>query len=147
MAPKSRRIRKTAELANYEIVVLAAYLVGGRFRHVDTEDVAVQANKIAPGRFNWRKYKDQINIENLRAFLSDAKKPKYGVYIIGSGKAGWLLTEAGVAFAERHVEKLQQVSALLPEDKLTQIYLASATDYSLLPPPDEWESVFNLTSK
>ena len=62
--------------SNHEIVTLAVYLLGGESKAIDTEDVAVKANEIAPGRFNWRKYPHQINIENVRTFLSDAKKPK-----------------------------------------------------------------------
>jgi hypothetical protein len=56
-------------LSNHEIVTLAAYLLGGDTQYVDTEDVAVKANELAPGRFTWRKYRNQINIENVRTFL------------------------------------------------------------------------------
>lgn len=60
--------------SNHEIVTLAVYLLGGEAKVIDTEDVAVKANEIAPGRFTWRKFPEQINIENVRTFLSDAKK-------------------------------------------------------------------------
>ena len=93
-------------LTNHEIATLAVYLSGGDAQYVDTEDVAVKANEIAPGRFTWRKYPDQINIENVRAFLSDAKKQKNGGYLRGAGKDGWLLTESGVAFAKDRVASL-----------------------------------------
>jgi len=89
-----------------QIVVLAVYLLGGESQYVDTEDIAVKANEVAPGRFTWRKYPDQINIENVRTFLSDAKKPKNGEYLIGSGKKGWFLTETGHKFARKHVRNL-----------------------------------------
>ncbi|MFZ2068557.1 MAG: hypothetical protein WAV27_21505, partial [Xanthobacteraceae bacterium] len=56
-------------LANHEVVVLATYLAGGRTSYTDTEDIAVKANEIAPGRFAWRKYKEQINIETVRKRL------------------------------------------------------------------------------
>ena len=39
------------------------YLLGGETRRVDTEDIAVKANELAPGRFAWKKYPDQINLE------------------------------------------------------------------------------------
>ena|SRR5690348_2011607 len=74
------------ELNNHEIVTLAVYLIGGDTQYVDTEDVAFKANEIAPGRFTWRKYRSQINIENVRTFLSDAKKQKNGGYLRGAGK-------------------------------------------------------------
>jgi hypothetical protein len=67
-------------LANHEIVTLAVYLLGGDSQRIDTEDIAKKVNELAPGRFTWRKYLDQINIENVRTFLSDAKKSKNGCY-------------------------------------------------------------------
>lgn len=75
-------------LSSHEIVTLAVFLFGGDSRCIDTEDIAVKANEIAPGRFTWRKYRDQINIEQVRAFLSDAKKAKNGAYLSGSGIDG-----------------------------------------------------------
>ena len=63
MSTKRAQKQSTTHLTNHDIIVLAVYLVGGRFRHVDLEDVAVKANEIAPGRFVWRKYKEQINID------------------------------------------------------------------------------------
>ena len=56
-------------LANHELVVLAAYLAGAQSNSVDTEDIAIKANDLAPGRFSWRKYKDQINIDTVRKRL------------------------------------------------------------------------------
>jgi hypothetical protein len=90
-------------LANHEIVVMAAYLVGGDSKHVDTEDIAVKANEIAPRRFSWRKYPQQINIETVRKRLWDACKADKGGYILGSEKEGWALTEAGVKFARKSI--------------------------------------------
>ena len=94
-------------LSNYQIVTIAVYLLGGDSRYVDTEDVAVKANELAPGRFTWRKYPDQINIHNVGAFLSDAKKPKNGNYLVGSEKKGWLLTENGHRFVRKLIKDLK----------------------------------------
>jgi hypothetical protein len=88
-------------LSNHEIVVIAAYLVGSDSKRVDTEDIAVKANEIAPGRFTWRKYPQQINIDTVRKRLWDACKPDKGGYILGSEKEGWVLTETGVLFARK----------------------------------------------
>lgn len=104
--------------SNYEIVTLAVYLLGGDLKYVDTEDVAVKTNRIAPGRFVWHKYPDQINIENVRTSLSDAKKPKNGKYLVGTGKDGWCLTKKGLEFAQQRVTELEQVD--LSRDRLTQ---------------------------
>lgn len=98
---------KINSFANHEIVTFAVYILGGQSKEIDTEDVAIKVNELAPGRFTWRKYQDQINIENVRTFLSDAKKVKNGSYLLGSGKKGWLLTERGVVFAKQHLTKMQ----------------------------------------
>ena len=90
-------------LSNHQIVAIAVYLVGGDSQRVDTEDIAIKASEIAPGRFTWRKYPQQINIETVRKRLWDACKPEKGGYISGSEREGWLLTEAGVAFARKGV--------------------------------------------
>jgi hypothetical protein len=94
----SRKTEEVSNLSNHEIVVLAAGLVGGRSEPIDTEDIAVKADEIAPGRFTWRKYKNQINIDNVRWALLDAKKAENGGYIAGSAKEGWQLTPAGARF-------------------------------------------------
>ena len=90
----------TTDLPQHHIVTLALFLKGGAERFVDTEDVAIKANDIAPGRFCWRKYPDQINLELVRVFLSDAKKPDKGVLVSGSGRKGWTLTPKGLKLAK-----------------------------------------------
>jgi len=85
-----------------EVVVLAVYVLGGDQTPVDTEDAAMKANELAPRRFNWRKYPDQVSLEHVRVFLSDAKKPKYGSLLAGDGTKGWRLTPAGVGWARRN---------------------------------------------
>lgn len=95
-------------LANHEVVVLAAYLSGGGASYVDTEDIAVKANEIAPGRFSWRKYKEQINIETVRKRLWDAVKTEKGGYLVGSERDGWLLTQAGLRFCKKSLRMLAQ---------------------------------------
>jgi hypothetical protein len=100
-------MEKQSDLANHEIVTIAVLLCGGATKAVDTEDIAMKANEIAPGRFTWRKYPQQIMLEHIRVFLSDAKKPKNGSYISGSGDDGWMLTPAGQSFCERAVKTLR----------------------------------------
>lgn len=91
-----------SELTNTEIVTLAVYLLGGEARAIDVEDIAIKVNELAPGRFSWRKYKDQINLDSVRRRLSQAKTEEG--YLGGSGTDGWLLTEAGLAFAKKKAE-------------------------------------------
>lgn len=88
-----------------ELVVLVVYLLGGDQRPVDTEDVAVRVNQLAPGRFTWSKYPDQINLELVRVFLSDAKKGDTAL-VAGSGRKGWTLTSAGLRWASKNAAQL-----------------------------------------
>lgn len=87
-----------SRLSQGQVVTLAAHLLGGDKRVLDTEDIAVKANELAPGRFSWRKYKGQINLELVRVYLSDAKKKSKGAMVAGSGRTGWTLTAAGRAW-------------------------------------------------
>jgi hypothetical protein len=95
-----------AMLSNHEIVVIAAYLAGGDSDRVDTEDIAVKANQLAPGRFSWRKYPEQINIDTVRKRLWDACKDDKGGYMRGSERTGWLLTERGLDFARKNAKAI-----------------------------------------
>ena len=106
---KAKTNRNATNLPLHEIVTLAAYLAGADRQHVDTEDIAYKANEIAPGRFSWRKYKDQIKLDAIYKHLWDLTKPDKGEYITGSEKDGWLLTLAGTSFAERTLGMLKDL--------------------------------------
>jgi len=94
-------------LSNVEIVTIVVYLLGGHTHPVDTEDVAVKANDLAPGRFVWRKHPQQINLQGVRFALEDAKKSQYG-YLVGGANEGWILTEVGYSFASMNVGLLEK---------------------------------------
>lgn len=94
-------------MANHEIVTVALMLCGGDARSIDTEDIAIKANEIAPGRFAWRKYPNQINIDTVRKRLWDARRENKGAFVIGSEKNGWQLTENGLKFARRARRRLK----------------------------------------
>jgi hypothetical protein len=96
--------RLTRAPSQVEVVTLAVYLLGGARRAVDTEDVAVEAHRLAPGRFCWKKHPEQINLELIRVFLSDAKKSdakNKRALVIGSGRTGWRLTQQGLKWAQQ----------------------------------------------
>lgn len=80
-------------------MTLAVYLLGGRDRFVDTEDVAMKTHELSPGRFSWRKYPEQINLELVRVRLSEAKSEAHGALIRGSTPRGWTLTAKGLEWA------------------------------------------------
>jgi hypothetical protein len=101
-------------MSNIEIVTLAVYLLGGESKYVDTEDIAVKTNELAPGRFTWRKYPEQINIDNVRKRLSDAKNPDKGGYLRGSFKHGWQLSIKGLKFCKQLEEGLKDVDLSRP---------------------------------
>jgi len=90
-----------------EIVALAVYFLGGESHYVHTEDVAVKANEITPGRFTWAKYPNQINIHTIMTHLWDAKSSRKGGLLIGSEKEGWMLTENGLELARGRVNALK----------------------------------------
>ncbi len=46
-----KTLNERTALANHEIVTLAVYLLGGETQRADTEDIAVKANELVPGRF------------------------------------------------------------------------------------------------
>lgn len=87
-----------------ELVTLAVYLCGGDTHAIDTEDVAVKVNELAPGRFTWRKYPGQINIDLVRRNLSHANRSSG--YLSGVGTAGWTLTQKGLAWAKAEGQML-----------------------------------------
>lgn len=98
---KKKQQKSLTSLSQAELVTLAVYLLEGAKRAVDTEDAAVKAHELAPGRFAWRKYPEQINLELVRVYLSDAKKPGKGALLSGSGRTGWMLTQAGYEWARQ----------------------------------------------
>ena len=61
----------------------------------------MKAHEIAPLRFAWKKYPDQVNLELVRVYLSDAKKQSKGKLLAGSGREGWTLTTSGAKWASR----------------------------------------------
>jgi hypothetical protein len=91
------------DLSNSEIVVIAAFRAGAAGLQADTKDIAVKANEISPGRFTWKKYPDQINIDTVRKRLWDARKRGH---LVGSERDGWLLTEMGTTFARQYRRSL-----------------------------------------
>lgn len=91
--------KSLTKISQRDVVVWAVYVLGGDQRRLDTEDVAVKAHELAPGRFSWRKYPEQINLELVRVFLSDAKSAEHGGFIAGSGRTGWSLTVEGLKWA------------------------------------------------
>jgi hypothetical protein len=98
---------KSDILSNPQIVTIATFLIGGATTPVDIEDIAMKSNEIAPGRFAWRKYPDQINIFQISNSLSDARKTKNGALLNGSAQKGWMLTANGLDFAKQQESEIK----------------------------------------
>ena len=84
------------EFSKPELVTIAIALLDGDTAYVDCEDVALKANDIAPGRFNWRKYPKRIDLGIVNFALQDAKKTRYGGLVVGNNTKGWMLSPAGL---------------------------------------------------
>lgn len=94
------------ELSNPEILTLAVYLRGGTVAPVDLEDAAVEAFALAPKKFSWRKYEDQIDLRIVQYALQDAAKPNMK-FLKGDSKHGYMLTQLGLEWAEKFDEEKQ----------------------------------------
>ncbi len=105
----------TSTTTTAELVTWAVYILGGDQKRIDTEDVAVKAFELAPKRFSWRKYPQQINLELVRVYLSDAKKAEHGELLTGSGRTGWSLTRKGLAWLRSARSKLQSLGTDEPQ--------------------------------
>ena len=119
---KNKSSLDLTDLGNVELVTLAVYLLGGAERALDTEDIAVRAHELGPGRFSWKKYPDQINLELVRVYLSAAKKAIHSKLISGTGKSGWRLTQNGLEFARKAETQLPSLDL---KRKRTQSYSGS----------------------
>ena len=96
----------TSQSTAPEVAAVALFLLGGATNVIDTEDIAVKAHAIAPGRFAWRKYPDLVNLELVRVALSDARKRENRALVSGKGKSGWSLTPAGARWCEAQAKSL-----------------------------------------
>lgn len=101
-------------LANFEIVTIAISLLGGDRKYVDPEKIAIKADELVPGKFNWRNYSDRIDLGIVRTALRDAKKEKNGALIIGNNVSGWMLSAQGIDF----ISALDQNNIVKGEDNV-----------------------------
>ena len=84
------------EFSKPQLVTIAVALLDGDTAYVDCEDVALKVNDIAPGRFNWRKYPEHIDLSIVSFALQDAKKARCGGLVVGNNTKGWMLSPAGL---------------------------------------------------
>ena len=99
-------------MRKFELITLAMYILDGGNKALDIEDIAMECEKLAPGVFGWRKYKDQINLELVGFAVRDAKKKAYGQRVSGSHAKGWRLTSEGILLAKELLDKDEQLKTL-----------------------------------
>ena len=85
-----------------ELVTLALYNLGG---DSDLEAIAIEVDKIAPGKFRWISKPDWVSDSNVWDALSNVNKHKLGAMNY-KNKNKYILTEIGVKFAQDNIEKL-----------------------------------------
>ena len=90
-------------VANRQLVVVALANLGGHDKNVHTEDIALEADRLAPGRFVWRKYPERIDINVVLQGLGDARRSRYDAHVAGSNVKGWMLTAEGQKWTKRLV--------------------------------------------
>ncbi len=82
------------DYTNKDIAVMAVYRLGGSLRYVHMEDVAMKAAQLAPKKFRWKKYPEQINLEAVRVTLKNELGATSG-RVAGGIRHGWMLTPKG----------------------------------------------------
>ena len=88
------------EFSKPQLVTIAVALLDGDTTHIDREDVALKVNDIAPGRFNWRKYPEHIDLSTVSFALQDARKTRCGGLVVGNNTKGWMLSPAGLKWVK-----------------------------------------------
>ena len=84
------------EFSKPQLVTIAVALLNRDIAYVDLEDVALKVNNLAPGRFNWRKHPERIDLATVNFALQDARKTKNGGLVVGNNTNGWMLSPAGL---------------------------------------------------
>lgn len=92
-------------LPNWRIAVAALYALRGATARRRSEEIALRCFEMAPRRFGWRGHPQ---LEPARAALRAAKRAGTTAFVTGSDAAGWLLTEAGRAWCDAHLEDLPE---------------------------------------
>ncbi len=106
------------EISNVEILTLVIYWLGGATTPVDLEDAAIEAFNLAPKKFSWIKYADQIDLRIVQYAIRDACKRDVN-YLKGTSKHGYMLTQLGLNWAKQFDQKKQLSTASRKMSPLT----------------------------
>ena len=83
-------------LSNIHLVTIALGNLEGHEKPIDSEDIAVHVNALAPGKFSWRKYPEHIDLQVVNQSLQDARRKRNGSLVVGSSSKGWMLSANGM---------------------------------------------------
>lgn len=99
-----------------DYVLVALLNLGGDAAPVDVEDIAVEAMRLSPERFRWRKY-PYPSLEWVRVSLNDANHKGGQLVIRGSNRYDRMLTAEGARKARELVERLKASVPERPHDE------------------------------
>jgi len=109
--------KQEERVTTMQLVLFALLRRGGDERFVSTDEVALEAFRLYPGKFCWDEYSHLPQWDRVRQWLSEAKKQKHGVLVegyAGHRGQGWRLTAAGVRllrFKERALSAVETAAA------------------------------------
>jgi hypothetical protein len=127
-------------ITSQRLAAVALLQLDGAMRAVDTEDLAMKMAALAPDRFRWKKYPEQINIDQIRYTVTALLRTD-PPFASGGVRYGWMLTAAGITWAlqtpgiapEPVHEALAQHAALLRQtkawEKFSRMALQEVTIY------------------
>jgi hypothetical protein len=104
----------TPTLVDY--ILLALLNLGGDASTVDIEDIAVEAMRLSPQRFCWRKY-PYPSLEWVRTALKNANNRGANLVIRGSTQYERMLSAEGSRRAQAVAQRLQSATPALTKDE------------------------------
>lgn len=109
----------TKKLANTEIVTIAIYNLGRGLKGFSCEEIATEADRIAPNRFRWKTNPNMISDSVTWDALSNARKNKY----IYEETSNYFLTPEGIKFSESNMKhlNLDQAKTRLKKEEIEYI--------------------------
>ena len=104
----TRAYSSPRELNNRDFCLFSLAKRGGETGFVSTEDVAMTAFQLYPERFSLVRYPEHPDVDVVRVTLVDLRKEKYGAFVEGNKKAGWKLTDAGLAWLRQNASAIER---------------------------------------
>jgi hypothetical protein len=96
-----------------DYALLALHNLGGGEHDVDIEDIAVEAFRLAPSMFSWRRYKQFPSLEVVRIGFRNLEGARSDHYVVSHRGHNRMLTSAGIRRA-REVRELFGLAAVAP---------------------------------